>query len=96
MHATLHASSALTDPLPSPSALLATPKSKRRAVNFLEYLLVRLQRPEVILLSVWWLLLMGLVICLADLWHVLYAIGKPLFLLAAVPLSCLLFLCVYA
>eukprot|EP00392_Amoebophrya_sp_AT5.2_P000070 g70.t1 len=66
----------------------STSKGPRRKKTMLEYLLRKMQKPEVILLSVWWLIMFSLLLFLADLWSLLVLIWKPLLFLIAVPVIC--------
>ena len=60
-------------------------RGKRRR-SFLEVLLRKLQKPEVTLLIVWWFIMLVLVIYMAEMGPLLFAIWRPVFLLVAVPM----------
>jgi hypothetical protein len=70
--------------------------TQKKTVNFRQYFLLKLQKPEVAIMGVWWIVLFGLVLHLAETWSVLLVIFKPLMFLIAVPAIFLGFLFVYA
>ncbi len=70
-----------------------TPRQSRKERTFFQFMLVRLQRPEVVLIGLWWSILMVLVVYLADLGSVLISIGKPVMLLVAVPVAASVAIC---
>merc|ERR1719203_2577954 len=75
-----------SDPAVETAPLPPRPKKKRRKRRgFLEVFLHKIQKPEVILLSVWWLVMLTLVIYMADMGALLCAIWKPLALLMSIP-----------
>lgn len=84
--------------VPPASALPARPskggKRRKRQRNFLEKCLLQLQRPEVILLGVWWLIIFVLTVYIGDFGGHLRAIWRPLVLLASIPIVFALALCI--
>eukprot|EP00929_Paragymnodinium_shiwhaense_P037381 TRINITY_DN19928_c0_g1_i1.p2 TRINITY_DN19928_c0_g1~~TRINITY_DN19928_c0_g1_i1.p2 ORF type:complete len:142 (+),score=26.72 TRINITY_DN19928_c0_g1_i1:167-592(+) len=61
-------------------------KKKKRGKSFLEVVVRKAQKPEVILLSVWWLMTFILVVYMAEMGSLLMAIWKPLLLLLSIPI----------
>mmetsp|Transcript_39411 Transcript_39411/g.59556 ORF Transcript_39411/g.59556 Transcript_39411/m.59556 type:complete len:91 (-) Transcript_39411:449-721(-) len=76
------------DPEESAEAPLPPRRKKKRKKRrgFLEVFLHKIQKPEFILLGVWWLIMLGLVVYMADMGPLLKAIWKPLLLLMSVPI----------
>mmetsp|Transcript_50332 Transcript_50332/g.113097 ORF Transcript_50332/g.113097 Transcript_50332/m.113097 type:complete len:95 (-) Transcript_50332:138-422(-) len=73
-------------PLDAPQPLPPRPKKKkRRRRSFLEVFLHKVQKPEVILLGVWWFIMLVLVIYVAEMGSLIRSIWKPLALLISVP-----------
>eukprot|EP00747_Dinoflagellata_sp_TGD_P212248 gnl/TRDRNA2_/TRDRNA2_85374_c0_seq2.p1 gnl/TRDRNA2_/TRDRNA2_85374_c0~~gnl/TRDRNA2_/TRDRNA2_85374_c0_seq2.p1 ORF type:complete len:171 (+),score=36.00 gnl/TRDRNA2_/TRDRNA2_85374_c0_seq2:59-514(+) len=66
----------------------------RRDKTFLEFFLHEMQKPEVILMSVWWLILLVLVVYLADLGLHLRSVWRPLVLLGSIPVMFSIALCI--
>jgi len=61
-------------------------KKKKRGKSFLEVVMRKAQKPEVILLSVWWLMTLVLVIYMAEMGGLIMAIWRPLLLLVSIPM----------
>eukprot|EP00747_Dinoflagellata_sp_TGD_P164193 gnl/TRDRNA2_/TRDRNA2_183766_c0_seq1.p1 gnl/TRDRNA2_/TRDRNA2_183766_c0~~gnl/TRDRNA2_/TRDRNA2_183766_c0_seq1.p1 ORF type:complete len:109 (+),score=24.42 gnl/TRDRNA2_/TRDRNA2_183766_c0_seq1:39-329(+) len=68
-------------------------RKKRKQRSFLEYFLRKVQKPEVILLSVWWLIMLVLVVYMAEMGALLHAIWRPLALLLGIPVLFFVLLC---
>eukprot|EP00929_Paragymnodinium_shiwhaense_P037382 TRINITY_DN19928_c0_g2_i1.p1 TRINITY_DN19928_c0_g2~~TRINITY_DN19928_c0_g2_i1.p1 ORF type:complete len:164 (+),score=23.43 TRINITY_DN19928_c0_g2_i1:74-493(+) len=64
----------------------AKKKKKRKGKGFLEVVMRKAQKPEVILLTVWWLMTFILVVYMAEMGSLLLAIWKPLLLLLSIPI----------
>mmetsp|Transcript_6441 Transcript_6441/g.18872 ORF Transcript_6441/g.18872 Transcript_6441/m.18872 type:complete len:97 (-) Transcript_6441:83-373(-) len=75
-------------PLDAPAPLPPRPKKTKRKKRrgFLEVFLHKAQKPEVILLSVWWLIMLILVIYMAEMGDLLRAIWRPLAMLMSIPI----------
>merc|ERR1719335_1777664 len=83
-----------TQPLEAPGPLPTRPrKKKRKRKSFFEQFLRKVQKPEVILLSVWWLIMLISVIWMAEMGSLIHAIWRPLMLLMAIPLIFFSLLC---
>mmetsp|Transcript_59948 Transcript_59948/g.111133 ORF Transcript_59948/g.111133 Transcript_59948/m.111133 type:complete len:102 (-) Transcript_59948:332-637(-) len=65
-------------------------KKKRRRKNYFEVFLRKVQKPEVILLAVWWLTMLSLVVYMADMGPLMWHIWKPLAVLLTIPVAFLL------
>mmetsp|Transcript_46271 Transcript_46271/g.100600 ORF Transcript_46271/g.100600 Transcript_46271/m.100600 type:complete len:96 (+) Transcript_46271:43-330(+) len=61
-------------------------KKRRKRRSFLESLWRKVQKPEVILLSVWWFIMLVLVVYMAEMGDLIRAIWRPLAFLLAIPL----------
>eukprot|EP00929_Paragymnodinium_shiwhaense_P007256 TRINITY_DN111191_c0_g1_i1.p1 TRINITY_DN111191_c0_g1~~TRINITY_DN111191_c0_g1_i1.p1 ORF type:complete len:172 (+),score=28.44 TRINITY_DN111191_c0_g1_i1:52-567(+) len=82
-------------PLPArPSPSEAKRKRRRQQRGLLERCFDQLQRPEVILFSVWWLIIFVITVYVADLGSHLRVLWKPLLLLASIPIIFSLALCI--
>eukprot|EP00927_Polykrikos_kofoidii_P040892 TRINITY_DN34870_c0_g1_i1.p1 TRINITY_DN34870_c0_g1~~TRINITY_DN34870_c0_g1_i1.p1 ORF type:complete len:229 (-),score=19.04 TRINITY_DN34870_c0_g1_i1:39-725(-) len=67
---------------------------RRRERGFAEKCMLQMQRPEVILFAVWWIILFVVTVYIADLAHHLRAIWRPLLLLVSIPVLANVALCV--
>ncbi len=65
-------------------------------MSFLEYVMLKIQRPEVVIMAVWWLVTLLVVAYTTEVGSVFWDIAKPVALLASIPLVFLLFLCFFA
>mmetsp|Transcript_115530 Transcript_115530/g.326580 ORF Transcript_115530/g.326580 Transcript_115530/m.326580 type:complete len:222 (-) Transcript_115530:61-726(-) len=81
-------------PLPPPGRPPRGAKRKRRPRGLLEECLHQLERPEVILLGVWWLIIFVITVYVADMGSHLRAIWRPLALLASIPVLFATALCI--
>merc|ERR1719240_460784 len=61
-----------------PTAEAAPERKRRRRRTLFEYILERAQRPEVILITTWWLIMFGLVVYMGEMGPLLRQIWKPL------------------
>mmetsp|Transcript_17843 Transcript_17843/g.31250 ORF Transcript_17843/g.31250 Transcript_17843/m.31250 type:complete len:92 (-) Transcript_17843:89-364(-) len=61
-------------------------KKRRKRRGFLEVFLHKVQKPEVILLSVWWFIMLALVIYMAEMGPMLVAVWRPLAFLLSIPI----------
>merc|ERR1719159_2221197 len=74
----------------------APERKRRRRRTLFEYILERAQRPEIILISTWWLIMFGLVVYMGEMGPLLRQIWKPLAVLFAIPIFFFLLLCLVA
>lgn len=76
------------DPDEPPKTIPLPPrhKKKRKRRGFLEVFIHKAQKPEVILLGVWWLIMLVLVVYMAEMGSLLRAIWRPLALLMSIPI----------
>mmetsp|Transcript_145036 Transcript_145036/g.450259 ORF Transcript_145036/g.450259 Transcript_145036/m.450259 type:complete len:99 (-) Transcript_145036:178-474(-) len=79
----------LDTPMPLPPR---PKKKKRRRRGFLEVFLHKVQKPEVILLGIWWFFMLLLVIYVAEMGSLLHSVWRPLALLLSVPIMFFLLL----
>mmetsp|Transcript_119030 Transcript_119030/g.167314 ORF Transcript_119030/g.167314 Transcript_119030/m.167314 type:complete len:90 (-) Transcript_119030:93-362(-) len=70
---------------PEMPAPLPPRKKKRRRRGFLEVFLHKVQKPEVILIGVWWFIMLVLVIYMAEMGPVLWEVWRPLAFLLSIP-----------
>eukprot|EP00434_Breviolum_minutum_P036663 symbB.v1.2.032493.t1/scaffold3907.1/size48466/5 len=61
-------------------------KKKRKRRGFLEVFLHKMQKPEVILISVWWFIMLVLVIYMAEMGPILWEVWRPLVFLLSIPI----------
>mmetsp|Transcript_29133 Transcript_29133/g.67043 ORF Transcript_29133/g.67043 Transcript_29133/m.67043 type:complete len:109 (-) Transcript_29133:77-403(-) len=84
----------------SPSRYSSTPRlpkpttKRRKPRSFLERCLIEIQRPEVVLYSIWWLVILVLTVYLADLAAHLRTVWRPLLLLGSIPVLFGLAICI--
>lgn len=83
-----------TQPFEAPGSLPMRPrKKKRKRKSFFEQFLRKVQKPEVILLSVWWLIMLISVIWMAEMGTLLHSIWRPLAMLLSIPVLFFILLC---
>mmetsp|Transcript_48016 Transcript_48016/g.107787 ORF Transcript_48016/g.107787 Transcript_48016/m.107787 type:complete len:165 (-) Transcript_48016:42-536(-) len=81
---------------PTPSTLPPTRtrrKGRKSTRSFLEVLIRKVQKPEVILLSVWWLVTFGLVLYMGELTSILREVWRPMLVILSVPVIALAGIC---
>eukprot|EP00438_Fugacium_kawagutii_P036369 Skav223635 [mRNA] locus=scaffold46:159519:163910:+ [translate_table: standard] len=76
----MQATSEMVPPQPLPQR-----KKKRKRRGFLEVFLHKMQKPEVILISVWWFIMLVLVIYMAEMGPILWEVWRPLAFLISIP-----------
>mmetsp|Transcript_30979 Transcript_30979/g.72270 ORF Transcript_30979/g.72270 Transcript_30979/m.72270 type:complete len:275 (-) Transcript_30979:174-998(-) len=68
-----------------PPRLQKSPRRRKKQRSFLERCLSDAQRPEVILYTIWWLIVLVLVVYLAEMGSHLRTVWRPLVLLGSIP-----------
>ncbi|CAK9090923.1 unnamed protein product [Durusdinium trenchii] len=61
-----------------PQSLPPRKKKRKTRRGFLEVFLHKMQKPEVVLISVWWFIMLVLVIYMAEMGPILWEVWRPL------------------